>query len=58
MLWLKSLSIIAVGTIIFGLVLYGLGVFAFGAALIAFVFGFFVWLAWELHRWEKKHGWD
>jgi hypothetical protein len=57
-LWLKSLLKVAVGTIIFWLVLLALGIFAFGAALIAFIFGFFFWLAWELHRWEKKHGLD
>ena len=57
-LWLKSLLIIALGTVVFGFALYAIGLGAVGSMLIAFIFGFFVWLAWELHRWEKKHGWD
>lgn len=57
-LWLKSLLIIALGTVVFGIVLYGIGLGAVGSMLIAFIFGFLVWLGWELHRWEKKHGWD
>jgi len=57
-LWLKSLAKVAVGTVVFGFILYVIGLGAVGSMLIAFWFGFFVWLAWELHRWEKKHGWD
>ena len=57
-LWLKDLLKVAVGTIIFGLVLYVIGVSAVGSMFMAFVFGFLVWFGWELHRWEKKHGWD
>jgi hypothetical protein len=55
-LWLKSLLEVAVGTVVFGLVLYAIGLYAVASMLIAFWFGFLVWLAWELHRWEKKHG--
>jgi len=57
-LWLKSLAKVAVGTVVFGIVLYVIGLDAAGSMLIAFWFGLFVWLAWELHRWEKKHGLD
>jgi hypothetical protein len=57
-LWLKDLLKIAIGTILFGLILYAIGFHPTISMLIPFVFGFFVWLVWELHRWEKKHGWD
>jgi uncharacterized membrane protein YccC len=57
-LWLKSLLIIAVGTVVFGLILCVIGLDVVISMLIAFIFGLLVWLAWELHRWEKKHGWD
>jgi|GEM_PF-7043428 len=57
-LWLKSLLIVTVGTIVFGFTLYAIGLHPVISLLIPFTFGFFVWLAWELHRWEKKHGWD
>jgi hypothetical protein len=56
--WLKDLLKVAVGTIIFGLVLYAIGLHPVISMLISFIFGFFVWLAWELHHWEKRHGWD
>jgi hypothetical protein len=57
-LWLKSLLEIAVGTVVFGLILYAIGLDAILSMLIPFWFGFLFWLAWELHRWEKKHGID
>ncbi len=57
-LWLKSLLIVAVGIIVSGLVLYAIGIDLFISMLISFIFGFLVWLGWELHRWEKKHGLD
>jgi hypothetical protein len=57
-LWLKSLLIIAIGTVIFGLILCAIGLDIVISMMIAFIFGFLVWLAWELHRWEKKHGLD
>jgi hypothetical protein len=57
-LWLKDLLKVSVGTIIFGLILFAIGQAPFISGLISFTFGMLAWLAWELHRWEKKHGWD
>ncbi len=41
-LWLKSLLIIALGTVVFGIVLFALGLGAVTSMLIAFIFGFLV----------------
>ena len=57
-LWLKSLLIIAIGTIVFGLILFAFNLGAFVSGLISFIFGFLFWLGYELNRWEKKHGID
>jgi len=57
-LWLKDLLKVSVGTVIFGLVLYAIGLHPIGSLLIPFTFGLLIWLGWELHRWEKKHGLD